>query len=121
VAAGWYGGKGGRLLACVPTPCGSDLPPLAQPPQPRPDPVTGLVDAGWNATHLIRVASTWISGYYIALIRLTTASLPTTNSIQGKTHREAIRCLKRHLARPHLAPAPNPPPAPSQTITPSIS
>ena len=38
---------------------------------------------------------------------------------EGKTHREAIRCLKRHLARPvwHLLQPPDPPPrAPALNI-----
>src|SRR5205807_10463964 len=51
---GWYGGAGGRLVACQPT-CGGGEPARPQPAAPRPDPHTGIVDAGWRVTDVMRV------------------------------------------------------------------
>ena len=66
---GWYGGAGGRLLACLPT-CTSDKAGVAQPVPPF-DPVTGLLDAGWPVTDTITVPDSWVSGYYLADLVLT--------------------------------------------------
>jgi hypothetical protein len=67
---GWYGGAGGRLVACLPSSCTSDEPGQAQPIPPL-DPGTGFLDAGWTVTDAIRVPSSWVSGYYLAVLRLT--------------------------------------------------
>ena len=45
---GWYGGAGGRLLACLPASCTGDEAGRAQ-PVPTPD-ATGYLDAGWAVT-----------------------------------------------------------------------
>jgi hypothetical protein len=68
---GWYGGKGGRRIACIPG-CTKDRPGVAQPGTPSPDPTTGRVAAGWAATDSLTVPNDWPSGYYIAVFRLTT-------------------------------------------------
>lgn len=67
---GWYGGEGGRLVTCVPG-CKSDRQYVAQPPVPRPAPGTGEVRAGWSVTDLIHVGRDWVSGYYLAQLRVT--------------------------------------------------
>ncbi|MEA2458286.1 MAG: hypothetical protein QOC95_1258, partial [Thermoleophilaceae bacterium] len=67
---GWYDGDGGRLLECLPT-CESDKPFVPQPAAPRPDPATGLVNAGWGETDIVPVAAGWVSGYYVAQLRVT--------------------------------------------------
>jgi hypothetical protein len=69
---GWYGGAGGRLVACLPASCTGDEAGRAQ-PVPTPDP-TGYLDAGWVVTDSVRVPSTWVSGYYLAVLRLTTGA-----------------------------------------------
>jgi hypothetical protein len=67
---GWYGGEGGRLVTCIPD-CDSDEPAVAQPAPPGPDPVTGRVAAGWRVTDLLPVGEDWVSGYYLAQVRVT--------------------------------------------------
>lgn len=67
---GWYGGEGGRLVACSPG-CSSDNPFVAQPAPARPDPSTGLLSARWSDTDLLRVGRDWVSGYYLAQLRVT--------------------------------------------------
>lgn len=68
---GWYGGTGGRLLACTPG-CDADEPPVAQPEKPPlPDPRTGVVSARWRPTDVVHVARDWVSGYYLAQLRVT--------------------------------------------------
>jgi hypothetical protein len=67
---GWYGGDGGRLVTCVPG-CESDRPYVAQPPAPRPAPITGEVNAGWSVTDIVHVGRDWVSGYYLAQLRVT--------------------------------------------------
>ena len=67
---GWYGGDGGRLMTCVPS-CDGDEPFVPQPAPPRPDPETGLVNAGWSQTDTIPVGQDWVSGYYVAQLRVT--------------------------------------------------
>lgn len=66
---GWYGGQGARLLACLPS-CSGD-----EPGQPygsgQSDPATGVVRAGWPVTDTLSVPTTWVSGYYYALLRVT--------------------------------------------------
>ncbi len=67
---GWYGGDGGRLVACIPD-CDSDEPAVPQPAPPQPDPATGRVAAGWRVTDEIHVRDDWVSGYYVAQLRIT--------------------------------------------------
>jgi hypothetical protein len=67
---GWYDGEGGRLMTCIPG-CDSDRPQIAQPPTPRPDPGTGRVRAGWDVTDILKTGSDWVSGYYLAQLRVT--------------------------------------------------
>lgn len=65
--AGWYGGKGARLVKCIPS-CDGSHRGTVQPPPPAPDHDTGKVDAGWAPTDLLHVDSTWPSGYYVARV-----------------------------------------------------
>jgi hypothetical protein len=67
---GWYGGAGGRRLKCIPA-CRSDEAGVRQRPAPAPAPGTGYVDAGWSATDSLRIPHTWVSGYYLAELVLT--------------------------------------------------
>jgi hypothetical protein len=67
---GWYDGTGGRLVACLPSSCTDDEPGQAQ-PFSAPDPGTGFLDAGWTVADAIRVPASWVSGYYLAVLRLT--------------------------------------------------
>ena len=50
---GWYGGLGGRLVSCTPS-CATDR-TGTQYPVPAPDPVTGLVAAGWPVTDSVTI------------------------------------------------------------------
>ena len=68
---GWYGGTGGRRVLCLPS-CTGDEPGVAQPAAPPPDPLTGEVEADWPITDSVVVGSDWVSGYYVAELRLTT-------------------------------------------------
>jgi N,N-dimethylformamidase beta subunit-like, C-terminal len=66
---GWYGGSGGRLQACVPSCTGDE----AGEPQPLGSPAAdGYLDAGWPVTDSLRVPGSWVSGYYLAVLRLGT-------------------------------------------------
>jgi hypothetical protein len=68
---GWYGGDGGRLMTCLPAGCEDDEPFVPQPAPPRPSPTTGETSAGWSVTDELRVGDDWVSGYYLALLRVT--------------------------------------------------
>ncbi len=72
---GWYGGQGARLLTCLPS-CGGDGLGRAL-GSPQEDPVTGVVRAGWPVTDTLSVPATWISGYYYALLRVTSGGEDT--------------------------------------------
>ena len=66
VRIGWYGGTGGRLIACLPG-CleyrsGSSYAPAA------PDPATGEVRLSWPVTDQLQIPADWASGYYVALL-----------------------------------------------------
>jgi hypothetical protein len=61
---GWYGGRGGRLLRCVPSCTTDEQGPAAS--TPAFDPRTGWLDAGWPVTDRVHVGHGWISGYYLA-------------------------------------------------------
>jgi hypothetical protein len=66
---GWYHGLGGRLIACLPSCQGSEQ--GQSQPVPAPNPQTGYVDAGWPVTDSIAVSSSWVSGYFVAKLILT--------------------------------------------------
>jgi hypothetical protein len=66
---GWYGGAGARLLTCLPG-CGEDEPGRSY-GRPQTNPITHVVSAGWPVTDTISVPSAWVSGYYYALLRVT--------------------------------------------------
>ena len=66
---GWYGGEGGRLVACIPG-CTEDEQGSPY-PVPAFDPATGYLDAGWPVTDTVVVGSGWVSGYYLAEFVLT--------------------------------------------------
>lgn len=61
---GWYGGAGGRRVACMPG-CGQDR-QGAQYPVPPPDPASRTVRAGWPVTDSVSVGPDWTTGYYVA-------------------------------------------------------
>jgi hypothetical protein len=72
---GWYGGAGARLLTCVPS-CSGDEPGRTF-GRPQVSPVNGVVSAGWPVTDTISVPTTWVSGYYYALLRVTSGGSDT--------------------------------------------
>lgn len=79
VRLGWYGGAGGRRVACLSGStldpmCIADEPGVQQGAPPSPDPGTGEVAAGWSVTDRLQVPGDWVSGYYLALLVLTNGS-----------------------------------------------
>lgn len=71
---GWYGGAGARLIRCVPD-CASSNPVLgATQAIPAPDSSTGMINAAWPTTDVVTVGGDWVSGYYVAKVRLTSGS-----------------------------------------------
>ena len=69
---GWYDGTGGRLEACLPTDCSEEAGQAR--PLGTPDPASGFLDERWPVTDTIRVPTGWLSGYYVAVLRLTTGT-----------------------------------------------
>jgi hypothetical protein len=67
---GFYGGKGGRIVACVPG-CSKSLRGSPR-PIPAPDPQTGRLALTWPATAAFRIPKTWPTGYYVAKLMLAT-------------------------------------------------
>jgi hypothetical protein len=65
---GWYGGKGARRVACLPS-CTKTKPGQPQ-PMPAPDPATGMVRASWPVTDTYRFPRKAVSGYYLAKLTL---------------------------------------------------
>jgi hypothetical protein len=63
---GWYGGHGARLYACLPS-CGGDKEGQKYGPHIE----SGLIRADWPVTDTLSVPTTWVSGYYYALLRVT--------------------------------------------------
>ncbi len=61
---GWYQGMGGRLVR---TDHAVAVPPRGS--APRPDPETGLVEAGWPAVLTFEIDHSWPSGSYLAVLR----------------------------------------------------
>ena len=72
---GWYGGKGGRLVGCLPG-CGGDKAGVER-PIPSPDPATGLAQANWPVTDTFKLSINAVSGYYLVKLVLTTG--PSTD------------------------------------------
>jgi hypothetical protein len=72
---GWYGGAGGRLVACAPA-CGGDRPAVDQPATPPPDPQTGAVAPPWTTTDSLPVGFDWTTGYYEAKFVETSGAHP---------------------------------------------
>jgi hypothetical protein len=66
---GWYGGRGTRLVRCLPS-CSHDRRGAAR-RRGSPDPQTGLLAARWPVTDSLRVPRSWPSGYYLARFVLT--------------------------------------------------
>jgi hypothetical protein len=62
---GWYGGAGGRLVACDPG-CSSSEGPVAQANSPIVDSTTGELDANWTVTDTVEIGEDWATGYYVA-------------------------------------------------------
>jgi hypothetical protein len=63
---GWYGGLGARLYACLPS-CGGDKEGQKYGPHIE----SGLIRADWPVTDTLTVPTMWVSGYYYALLRVT--------------------------------------------------
>jgi len=87
---GWYSGAGARLLACVPSDCGS-----MELGKPRPDgkPGTGgIVQAGWPVTDQLSIPADWTSGYLMVRFQLESGQAWTTYVIlrDPPTRRSAI-------------------------------
>ena len=73
---GWYGGAGGRLLACIPTDCADSLDGQ---PQAAGDPgAGGIVQAGWPVTDTLTIPSAWTTGYLMIRFRLPSGQAATT-------------------------------------------
>ena len=66
---GWYQGLGARLITCLPA-CDQDEQGVTQPVPPF-NPDTGFLRAGWPVTDMVTVGPTWVSGYYVAKLFLT--------------------------------------------------
>ena len=64
---GWYGGLGGRLLACIPADCGQVSHGKAYP-----TPWGGWAGAGWPVSDELTIPVGWPSGYYVAKFELRT-------------------------------------------------
>ncbi len=67
---GWYGGDGGALLACVPA-CDGQLQGVPM-PDPTPFGAFSVLRANWPVAATITIPATWVSGYYLANVVLTT-------------------------------------------------
>jgi hypothetical protein len=67
---GWYGGTGSRRIACSPS-CAGEETGHTRPPDPEPDPETGLVRPDWPVTDVLAVDPSWTSGFYAAVFVLT--------------------------------------------------
>ena len=66
---GWYGGEGGRLIACLPA-CDGDEAGVVR-AVPAFDPRSGYLAAGWPASDTLTIGPDWVSGYYLADLVLT--------------------------------------------------
>lgn len=71
---GWYHGRGGRRVLCLPSCRGSEA-GNSQPLPPPPSADRGLpVRAGWPVTDVATVRPAWLSGYYEARFVLTSGA-----------------------------------------------
>jgi hypothetical protein len=72
---GWYGGAGGRLVACTPG-CRTDEPGVVQVPTGPPpgDPFAPPIRARWPVTDSVTTSRAWPSGYYLARVVVTSGS-----------------------------------------------
>ena len=61
---GWYDGDGGREQLRLPSNIGLSR------SAPEPDPVTGIVRAGWDVSDVIPIAPDAVSGHWLAQLRL---------------------------------------------------
>jgi hypothetical protein len=61
---GWYGGAGGRLMACVPG-CTTDEQGRVQPVPSVADPIHDPLRADWPTTDVVHTGRDWVSGYYV--------------------------------------------------------
>lgn len=68
---GWYGGAGGRPVACVPG-CLSDE--AGHPPGSTDPPAALPLRAHWPVTDVVQTGGDWVSGYYVAEAVQTTGS-----------------------------------------------
>lgn len=60
---GWYGGAGGRLMATI-----DGLQGARQPECPM-DATTGLIACEWTPSAEVRIADSWTTGIYLAVLR----------------------------------------------------
>src|SRR5215212_7948560 len=63
---GWYGSLGARLIACSPD-CGGEKPGQHY----GAEILNGLIRANWPVTDTLKIPATAVSGYYYALLRVT--------------------------------------------------
>lgn len=75
VRIGWYGGAGGRLVACLPG-C-LEYRSGALYGATSPDPGTGEVRLSWPVTDQLQIPADWASGYYVALLA------PSNGGVRG--------------------------------------
>ncbi len=67
---GWYRGKGGRLMRCIPV-CTGSLKGTTQ-AIPEPATETGFLRLTWPATTVLRIPTSWVTGLYVAKLVLWT-------------------------------------------------
>lgn len=87
---GWYGGLGGRVVACVPS-CAGDEQGSAL-PVPLPDAASGLAAAGWPVTDRLVAGDDWTSGYY-------DAKLVLTSGVQAGAASDVVFVVRAPVAR----------------------
>ncbi len=66
---GWYGGRGARLVECIPSDC-ADSEPGTPLPSTQPEPGTGEVRVQWPVTDEVETGTNWTSGYYLVRLEL---------------------------------------------------
>ncbi len=91
---GWYGGAGGTLVTCLPS-CDTHLAGSPMPVSP-PVGIFSEVRADWPASIGLTIPATWVSGYYLANLVLTSG--PSAGSVdrvpfivrEGHTRRSQV-------------------------------